>query len=414
MDLVVKAPEDIIDTVINLPLSKSESARRLVLDAFAGVSDDNLVVADCDDTDALRRGLATLCGEVNIGAAGTAMRFLTAYYAATPGADVLLDGSERMRHRPIGILVDALREFGADIAYVGEEGFPPLKIRGKQLTGGTLDVDAHVSSQFISALLMAAPSMARPVQLNLVGGVTSSPYLKMTIKMMQRRGIAVDFDGETVSVSPGGYGTDTEAIEPDWSAASYWYAITAMSGGWVTLPGLRKNSLQGDSAIANFADKLGVITEFTDEGVSLSATPDLFSHISLDMTETPDIVQTVAVMASVLHISMHLSGVHTLRNKETDRLEALRAEMIKLGVELDVVGDDVLQWDGTYYRLTQVPVIETYDDHRMAMAFAPAALIYDVVLIRNAEVVSKSYPTFWDDLSAAGFIITEYNPQDIK
>jgi 3-phosphoshikimate 1-carboxyvinyltransferase len=412
MDLKVFPPLDIVDVVINLPLSKSESARRLVLDAFGNVTDDSLVVADCDDTNALKHGLGVLTGDVNIGAAGTAMRFLTAYYAATPGTDIVLDGSERMRHRPIGILVDALRNFGADIDYVGEVGFPPLHIRGKQLTGGTLDVDAHVSSQFISALLMAAPSMQQPMQLNLGDTVTSLPYLKMTVAMMRRRGINVEFDGEVLKAYPCSYGTDTAAIEPDWSAASYWYEVTAFSGGWVTLPGLRRDSLQGDRAIADYSEQFGVITEFTDEGVQLSATPDFHAHLDLDMSETPDIVQTLAVLCATTHISFRFTGVHTLRNKETDRLKALYNEMLKLGHELQITGDDVLSSEDTYFEVPPVPHINTYNDHRMAMAFAPATIIKDGMVICDAEVVSKSYPGFWDDLRKAGFDVQPFTPEN--
>jgi 3-phosphoshikimate 1-carboxyvinyltransferase len=381
----------------------------LVLDAFGGVDNSNLAVADCDDTNALRHGLSVRNGEVNIGAAGTAMRFLTAYYAATPGTDITLDGSERMRHRPIGILVDALRSFGADITYVGEEGFPPLHIRGKQLTGGTLDVDAHVSSQFISALLMAAPSMQQPMQLNLGDTVTSLPYLKMTVAMMQRRGIDVTFDGEVLTAAPGGYGVDSAAIEPDWSAASYWYEIVAFSGGWVTLPGLRSDSLQGDRTIANYSELFGVITEFTDDGVQLSATPDFRSHLDLDMAETPDIVQTLAILCVAIHIAFRFTGVHTLRNKETDRLAALYHEALKLGHELEIVGDDVIASEDAYFEVPAMPHINTYNDHRMAMAFAPMAIINDGLIINDAEVVSKSYPQYWDHLRAAGFDIQQTN-----
>jgi 3-phosphoshikimate 1-carboxyvinyltransferase len=407
MDYVVLAPDSIVETEINLPLSKSESARRLILDAFAGITDENLVVADCDDTDALRRGLAVRQGEVNIGAAGTAMRFLTAFYAATPGTDVVLDGSERMRHRPIAFLVDALRDYGADIEYVGEQGFAPLHIRGRQLSGGLIDIDGSVSSQFISALLMCAPSMQDRTVIRLVGDVTSLPYLKMTVAMMQRRGIDVDFTGNEICVHPGSYGVDREPVSPDWSAASYWYAVTALTAGWVTLPGLQARSLQGDNAIAKLGEQFGVVTEFTDGGAELSASPEQYSRITLDMSETPDIVQTLVMVAAMLGIPFHFSGVHTLRNKETDRLAALCNEARKYGFVFTVEGDDTIWWEGARCPAARIPVIETYDDHRMAMAFAPTAALSQGIIIRNAEVVSKSYPGYWDDLRTAGFRVID-------
>jgi 3-phosphoshikimate 1-carboxyvinyltransferase len=407
MDYVVLAPDSLVETTVQLPLSKSESARRLVLDAFAGVDDANLAVADCDDTNALRRGLATRTGEVNIGAAGTAMRFLTAFYAATPGTDVVLDGSERMRHRPISILVDALRDFGADIEYVGERGFAPLHIRGKRLSGGLIEIDGGVSSQFISALMMIAPSMEDQTIIKLKNDITSLPYLKMTLAMMQRRGIKVEFERDEINIMPGSYGTDSVAIEPDWSAASYWYAVTALTAGWVTLPGLRQKSLQGDAAIARLGEMFGVNTEFTDEGVELSASPEQHSRINLDMAETPDIVQTLVVVSAMLGIPFNFTGVHTLRNKETDRLQALCNEMQKFGYLLTVEGDDCIWWEDARCMPQRYPVVETYDDHRMAMSFAPAAALTNGVIVRFAEVVSKSYPQFWDDLRAAGYKVID-------
>jgi 3-phosphoshikimate 1-carboxyvinyltransferase len=412
MDYVVFAPEEVIDTEINLPLSKSESARRLILDAFGKVHDDSLIVADCDDTNALKRGLATEQGEVNIGAAGTAMRFLTAYYAATPDTDIVIDGSERMRHRPIAILVEALRKLGADIEYAGEEGFAPLRIHGKQLDGGTIEVDGGVSSQFISALIMAAPSMREPMTLELTNDITSLPYLKMTIAMMQRRGIDIEFSGNEVNVQPGDYGTDSQPIEPDWSAASYWYEITAISAGQVFLHGLREHSLQGDCAIAKFAEQLGVITEFTEDGAQLTASCEQLSRLHLDMSETPDIAQTLVVTSAMLDTPFQFTGVHTLRNKETDRLQALYNEALKVGVVLEIDGDDSISWTNKYLPVNETPDIKTYDDHRMAMAFAPAAIIANSLIVRNAEVVSKSYPHYWEDLRKAGFKIVDINEID--
>lgn len=414
MNIRIYPPEEILETTVKLPLSKSESARALIMNALVGDGLQLGKVADCDDTNALIKGLSTTHGDVNIGAAGTAMRFLTAYYAATPGCDVTLDGSERMRQRPIAPLVNALRQLGADIQYIENEGFAPLKIVGKQLVGGELTIRADVSSQFISAVLMVAPTMANPLQLTLDGEITSLPYLLMTIEMMRRRAINVDFDKAEglITVQQGTYDPNVDDVTCDWSAASYWYAIAAVTAGWVTLPGLSERSLQGDKAIAQIGPKFGVITDFDDdEGTQLSATPDLYSRLDLDMSDTPDLVQTVVVIAGLLGLPFTISGVHTLKNKETDRIAALHNEMLKLGVVVEVESDNLISWDGRRLPIAEVPTIDTYDDHRMAMSFAVAAAYLPGILIRNAEVVSKSYPDFWRDLANAGFTITDADSQ---
>jgi 3-phosphoshikimate 1-carboxyvinyltransferase len=410
MDLKIYPPEDILEATIALPLSKSMSARALIMNAL--IDREHLLaadeVADCDDTHAMRNALAApSVGTVNIGPAGTAMRFLTAYYAATEGSDVTLDGSERMRRRPIGVLVDALRALGADIEYAGEEGFPPLRIKGKRLHGGELTINAGVSSQYISALMMVAPTFEQPLHLIFDGEPASLPYIKMTAEMMSRRGADVELTRDDVTVKPGLYTRTINDIEPDRSAASYWYEIAALTAGWVTLTGVKDGSLQGDAAIEKIFPQLGVLTEYTDEGAELSATPDLYGHISLDMSDTPDVVQTVVVTACVVGIPFQITGVKSLRIKETDRLAALCLEAEKLGCKLTVEHDNVISWDGQRQPVFGVPEFDTYDDHRMAMAFAPVSVFVPGIIIRNAEVVSKSYPGYWDDLRSAGFTVVD-------
>lgn len=406
MDYRIFPPEEMLEATVELPLSKSVSARQLVIDAIAGCATE-VAVADCDDTRVLSESLTRRTGDVNVGAAGTAMRFLTAFYAATEGTDVTLDGSERMRRRPVGALVEALRKLGADIEYAGEEGFPPLRIRGRRLTGGSLEMDASVSSQFTSALLMVAPTMKEALHITMVNEVTSLPYLKMTAEMMRRRGAEVEIEGVRAHAFPGEYNRKQEAVERDWSAASYWYETAALTAGWVTLPGLAPHSLQGDGAMRGYGERLGVVTEFDDGAAELSASPEQFSRFDQDMCDTPDLVQTVAITAAMLGIPFRLTGVHTLRNKETDRLEALRTEALKLGFVFEIEGDNVISWEGRRNPIFAVPEFDTYDDHRMAMALAPVSVFLPGIVVRDAEVVSKSYPDFWEDLRSAGFIITD-------
>lgn len=412
MDLRIFPPDELLQTEVGLPLSKSISARALILDAMAG-GDAAFEVADCDDTAAMRGALADTAPEyVNIGAAGTAMRFLTAYFATCRGRVVKLDGSERMRHRPIGALVDALRHCGASIDYLGEEGYPPLLIRGSQLTGGEVEIDATVSSQFISALLMAAPAMTRGLRLTLVGAPASEPYLKMTLGMMRLWGAGAEREGSVITVASGGYHSPSGfEVEADWSAASYWYEIEALTSGWVTLRGLDASgaSLQGDSRCMEIFTGLGVETQPEGEegGTDLVASPDVTPRFIADMSATPDLVQTVAVSCAMLGVPFRLTGVASLRIKETDRIEALRRELLKVGVVMETEGDDCIFWESARRPVTELPVFDTYDDHRMALAFAPVAIYLPGVVIRHAEVVSKSYPGYWDDLRAAGFTIEE-------
>lgn len=434
MKYAIFPPEEILQADVTLPLSKSESARRLIIDAVGGYTTAAEDVADCDDTRALMQALTMRTGRVDIGAAGTAMRFATAFFAATEGADVILDGVERMRHRPVAPLVEALRSLGADIEYSdaegdpskGTEGYAPLHIRGRRLEGGTVSIDATVSSQFISALALAAPLMRNSLRIVLEGDVTSAPYLRMTLEMLRRRGIDAALEGNDVCIQ--GNAADIKASETpvgrDWSAASYWYAIAALSSGWVTLPGLQLGyRLQGDSVASEIFERLGVISEQNPEdedtgkridGVGLSASPEVYSRLDLDMSATPDLVPAVAVAATMLGVPFQFHGVHTLRDKETDRLEALRAEALKIGAIYEIDGDDTIGWEGRRVPIRTLPVIDTYGDHRMAMAFAPAALYLPGLVIDSPEVVSKSYPEFWADIQKAGFTIKEVDEAAIQ
>lgn len=406
MDYRIFPPEEILECSVTLPLSKSISARALIMRRLAGCT-DAYTVADCDDTRSMAEALTCTSGEVNIGPAGTAMRFLTAYYAATEGCDITLDGNERMRRRPIRALVDALRELGADIEWAGEEGFAPLHIRGRRLKGGALTMDSSVSSQFVSAILMVAPTMQAPLTLTLDGETVSMPYIKMTVEMMRRAGIDAEINRDVITVAPGKYRPYDEPIERDWSAAAFWYEIAAITAGWVTLPGLCDKSLQGDAVTAALYPRLGVLTEFEDGAAELSATPDLYSRLDLDMTDTPDLVQAMAVTACAIGVPFRFTGVATLRHKETDRLEALRRELLKIGCVTEIESDNIISWEGRRVPLTEMPVIDTYGDHRMAMAFAPLSVFVPGIIVRDAEVVGKSYPGFWNDMRQAGFTLTD-------
>ncbi|MDE7375603.1 MAG: 3-phosphoshikimate 1-carboxyvinyltransferase [Muribaculaceae bacterium] len=418
MNLRINPPEEMIDVAIELPLSKSISNRALIMDALSAAPVPCRAVADCDDTAAVRAALSLL-GEmpkgatVNVGMAGTAMRFLTAYVAATPGLEAELDGDERMRERPIGPLVDVLRRCGAEIEYSGREGYPPLRVKGRQLSGGEMNIDAAVSSQFVSALLMVAPTFSSPLSLRLQGEISSFPYIKMTVGMMERRGINCEIYGSVITVEPGKYLSDNEPIERDWSAASYWYEIAAISAGWVTLPGLRLPSLQGDAAAARFFERLGIVSGTendegeTIDGMVLTPSPEVHSRLDLDLSDNPDLAQALAVTCCMVGVPFHFTGLASLKIKETDRLQALQSELAKLSYAVEIIRGSELAWQMQRCHVEELQPIDTHGDHRMAMAMAPAALFVSGLIIRHAEVVTKSYPEYWDHLRMAGFQIEE-------
>ena len=393
MDYRIFAPDKIVMEV-ELPASKSISNRMLILNALCGGELHN--VARCDDTDAMRRALATdttasgAVATVNIGAAGTAMRFLTAYYATLEGSTVILDGTERMRHRPIALLVDALRRCGADIEYAGEEGFPPLRITGRKLSASHIEIAGNVSSQYISALLMVAPLMGcRTV--TLTGEIISLPYITMTLTLMRLMGVDCVMNGNNISIPADAHYVPCDfTVENDWSAASYWLEMQSLlPQSRITLKGLHSESAQGDSAVAGIFSQMGGT-----------------APIILDLKETPDLAQTIVVTACLLGRHFHITGLRTLRIKETDRIDALCTQLRRLGYIITAGDDFSLSWNGERCAPEPEPHISTFDDHRMAMSFAPAAVLFHGIVIDDVEVVSKSYPDFWRHLEAAGFTLT--------
>lgn len=404
-----------IDTTIKLPASKSISNRALIISALAGVKTMPRNISNCDDTEVIVRALRDNPYEIDIKAAGTAMRFMTAYLAVTPGEHVIT-GTERMKHRPIKVLVDALRYLGADIEYIGEEGFPPLKIRGKALDGGSIEIPGDVSSQYVSALLMIAPMLNGGLELHLTGNIISRPYIDLTIHTMHDYGARVEWtDVDTIVTEPTGYREREFIIENDWSGASYWYETLALMGdreSSIRIPGLIDSSRQGDSGVRYLFSMLGVKTSFEDgiktkpTTVTLKTMRSMLPKLDFDFSGQPDLTQTLVVTCAAMNIPFHFTGLATLRIKESDRIEVLKREMRKLGFVIREENNSELLWDGERCEATMKP-IDTYEDHRMAMAFAPAAVKFPGLRINNPEVVTKSYPNFWKDLQQAGFKIEE-------
>lgn len=399
-----------IEGEIDLPASKSISNRVLLLNALCATPGRLSNLAQCDDTDAVLSALAQLdASEVNIGAAGTAMRFLTAYFATREGREVVIDGTERMRQRPIGVLVDALRQLGADIEYVKAEGYPPLKITGKRLHGGALTVSGSVSSQYITAILLIAPVIGG-IALTIEGEIMSRPYIDMTLALMAHYGVKAEWRENVIHVPAGEYTALDFKVEADWSAASYWWAMQAIvPQSRITLKGLEPQSLQGDSRIAELMSQIGVMGNWCGRYLDLRSNGGVGCCCSTfaDLSGTPDIAQTLVVMLCLMGRPFRITGLRTLRIKETDRLEALRTELRKLGYVVKVEGDDAISWHFETTAAEASPHISTYHDHRMAMAFAPAAIRFPGLIIDDAQVVSKSYPLFWEHLRQAGFKIEE-------
>lgn len=399
-----------IHTTVQLPTSKSISNRVLIINALAKGKHKIHNLSDCDDTRVMRKGLiADEWESVDIMAAGTAMRFLTAYFSVTPGYHYLT-GTERMKQRPIWVLVDALRRLGADIDYVEEDGYPPLEINGKKLSGDKIALQGDISSQYISALLMIAPTLKHGLNLFLIGKIISRPYINMTMQLMREFGAELDWNTEnSIIVQPTPYKSVPYTVEADWSAASYWYQMVALSErAEVELLGLKENSAQGDSRVAELFEKLGVDTTFVSRGVMVKKSERApVDYLELDFQDFPDLAQTFVVTCSMMEIPFRFTGLDTLKIKETDRVQALVTEMKKLGINLRVEDSTNLIWDGKRKKADNLPSIQTYEDHRMAMAFAPAASRYVGLQIDEPSVVTKSYPRFWDDLRTAGVVIRE-------
>ena len=401
-------------------------------------------LSDCDDTTVLLRALASLEGReargeemvIDIGAAGTAMRFLTAFLAVSEG-EFVLTGSERMKRRPIGPLVEALRHLGADIRYEGEEGFPPLRIVGQSLDGGQVEISGELSSQYVSALLMIAPTLRNGLEIKMIGDIVSRPYIDLTLWMMREFGADADWtSGDTIRVKPSGYQQRSYRIENDWSAASYWYEMVALTDdedAEIRLFGLNDYSKQGDAAVRYIFSMLGVKTEFCSRSeecgvrseecgvrseecgvwseecgvrseVVLRKSNRVAPRFDYDFTNSPDLVQTVVCTCAAKGIPFHFRGLKSLKIKETNRLEALVSELKKVGIAIRLENDSELVWDGKRIEPTFEP-IDTYDDHRMALSFAPLALKYPSISIKNPLVVTKSYPTFWQEIKSSQFTV---------
>ena len=443
---------------VKLPASKSISNRAILMSALAcrnGESGDFVSLlenlSDCDDTTVMLRALAKLlpasrssflvprssqCSVIDVGAAGTAMRFLTAFLAVSEGVFVLT-GTERMKQRPIGILVEALRQLGAEIEYLGETGFPPLRIVGKPLDSGTVEISGEVSWQYVSALLIIAPTLRNGLEIKMIGDVVSRPYIDLTLWMMREFGADADWTSDdTISVKSGAYRQRSYRVENDWTAASYWYemvALTADENAEIRLPGLSEDSKQGDAVVRDIFSMLGVGTEFfsrkeeggtrkeergtrNEEGETRSEERGARTEVVLrkngrvvprfdyDFVNSPDLVQTVAVTCAAKGIPFHFRGLQSLKIKETDRLAALVSELRKLGFAIRIENGSGLVWDGERCEPTFEP-IDTYDDHRMALSFAPLALVFPDLKIRNPQVVTKSYPQFWEEFCRAKFIV---------
>nr|WP_294725866.1 3-phosphoshikimate 1-carboxyvinyltransferase [Prevotella sp.] len=413
MKYIIQAPQQ-LNSTIKLPASKSICNRALVIHAMAGCTFPLNNLSDCDDTEVIVNALKDMPDTINIKAAGTAMRFMTAYLASTPGIHTIT-GTERMKNRPIAVLVDALKRLGADIEYVEKEGYPPLRIQGKVLEGGSLEVVGNISSQYISALLMIGPILKKGLELKLTGDIASRPYIDLTLCTMRQFGAEAKWtDIDTITVASKPYTPIARyTIESDWSASSYWYEIMALHGNpesQIQLEGLTDNTKQGDSVVKYIFSLLGVKSDFANRDcispLKLKAHRCTLPRLDYDFTGSPDLAQTIVVACCAMGVKFRFTGLATLKIKETDRIEALKCELKKVGYVIHDENDNTLYWDGETCEASLAP-IDTYEDHRMAMAFAPLAFKFPQLQINHPEVVTKSYPHFWEDLKAVGFSITE-------
>jgi len=414
MSITLSHPSQIVKGEINLTPSKSESNRALIIQALCEGNFEINNLSNSNDTVVLQKLLNSSEKELSVGLAGTAMRFLTAFLSISKG-ETVLTGEPRMKKRQIRVLVDALRGLGAEIEYLEKDGYPPIKIIGVALQGGKITIDGSVSSQYLSALLMIAPKLKNGLQIVFKGEVVSKPYINMTIEMMRYFGVTVQWEENTITVKEGSYKAKNFTIEADWSSASYWYSMVALAKeADITLYGLQQESLQGDSVVREIYKNFGVETEFISGGIRLtkmchterSRSVVEGSELKMDFINCPDIAQTVAVTCTALNVKAKLTGLKTLRIKETDRIFATQTELNKLGFNVEVDGDDIIinclsRAGGNLFEKGQ-KLIKTYNDHRMAMAFSPLALLGEIT-IENKNVVAKSYPSFWEDLEGVWF-----------
>ena len=385
MNYKISHPTKIIECEINLPASKSISNRLLIIQALSKENFRINNLSNSDDTIYLKEALKKKSRNINSGAGGTTFRFLLSYLATKKGEEVILNGTNRIKERPIKELINVLRTLGADIDCLGGEYLPPLRIKGKELIGGKVSIEGNISSQFISSLLMIAPTLKKGLWLTMKGGIVSKPYIQMTLEIMKEYGITYNWKGKTIKISPQEYIPKKFNVESDWSAASFWFEIAALSDKCrIVLLGLNRNSLQGDSNVINLFSYLGVIAEFRDNSLILRKEKDVNSIHKIDLINTPDLYQPLKCTLFALNKNVEFTGIKNLKNKETDRILSLKSELKKINIS---------------------NIFKTYNDHRMAMSFAPLSLKFGPLQINNVEVVSKSYPNFWKDLKKGGFII---------
>ncbi|MBC5838556.1 3-phosphoshikimate 1-carboxyvinyltransferase [Flavobacterium muglaense] len=405
MNLLLQTTHSNLEAQIAVTGSKSETNRLLLLKAlFPAITLAN--TSNSDDSEVMEKALKGTEEIVDIHHAGTAMRFLTAFFAVNEGREVVLTGSQRMTERPIKVLVEALEQLGAQITYEKEVGYPPIRIKGQKITASKVNIPANVSSQYISALMLVAPKLENGIEINLVGEITSVPYIKMTLALLNDLGVQTSFEGNLIKVFPKAVVAPREmVVESDWSSASYFFSLVALADtAVITINSYKENSLQGDSALVEIYKQMGVVSQFKNNALTLTKDVNFKPEtLNLDLNNTPDIAQTIVVTCLGLGIGCHLTGLHTLKIKETDRLEALRMELTKLGATISVTNDSLTLVASA--SINHNTTIATYNDHRMAMAFAPLALKVPII-IENAEVVSKSYPDFWEDMKKLDFIIS--------
>ncbi len=400
-------PPQNIDSNIQLTSSKSVCNRALIIAALCKNKVAISNISKSDDSQILSYCLDNANAISDIGAAGTAMRFLTAYLAQKPG-EWHITGSARMKQRPIGILVDALRQLGAEIEYVEADGYPPLNIKGKKLRGGNLTLKSNTSSQFISAILMIAPTLEGGLHLTLDGDIISRPYIQMTLDLMAYFGVESKWEGHEIIIPEKEYFAEAFDVEIDWSGASYWYEMVAFQkGAKILLKGAQAISYQGDAKVQNMYEQLGVKTTFVQSGALLEHTGACADKFEWNLIDQPDLAQTLIPTCAMLDIPFEISGLQTLRIKETDRIAALIAELAKYGIAIYETEPGTLAWNGERCEKNKTISITTYHDHRMALAFAPTAIFFPEIIIEDAGVVSKSYPEYWADLKMVGFSIDE-------
>ncbi|MDP4266878.1 MAG: 3-phosphoshikimate 1-carboxyvinyltransferase [Bacteroidota bacterium] len=397
-----------LNGLVRLSSSKSESNRVLIIRALCGSDFQINNLSTSTDTQILKKYLCEDNRFIDIGAAGTAMRFLTAYLSVFPGSHIIT-GSERMKKRPVGILVDALRSIGADIQFLENSGYPPLKIEGRNLKGGIIEIDGSVSSQYITALLLIAPKLESDLTVRFKGNISSGPYINMTLNIMKYFGVNADWRNNEIFIGKASYIPREYFVEADWSSASYFYLMAALSSdAKLCINGLRKNSNQGDSVIAEIMENFGVRTDFNNDGIVLSKNTISTDNFEFNFTDCPDLAQTVTVLCAALNVKSRLNGLESLRIKETDRITALVTELSKLGYNVKDENNSLIITPVNIGGISgQNKLIKTYEDHRMALAFAPLALVLDEINIQNPEVVSKSFPEYWNELKKIGFEINE-------